>query len=379
MSAGNIANLGFKHNDDLKPNVLFVTSNGAGMGHITRCLAIATAARNLFNSSFLTLSTSAAVVGEQGFEYIYFKSAGNTGLPARTWNDNFYQLLSAILKRNDFSAIVFDGTWIYRGLRDAVISYPDIDLIWLRRGLWKLGSPTEQIPEMEDACSLIISPWDAGKKFDQGPLNEAVSHVPVKGIVFRPCKPLTRPEALAGLNLDASKRYCLIQLGAGNINNIAGVREFVTRTIVEKSGGSIIPIIAQSPLSVEIVNVDNVTVIHHYPLSPMLEAFEFIVTAGGYNTVHEILNAGIPALILPNLEASTDDQVARARGASEYRAVFSGGTKQEIEEALIQLIRINEEENFFSESAKAMIHIDDGSDAAQRIFQVVSRPRMEKN
>src|SRR5690606_5154986 len=45
-------------------------------------------------------------------------------------------------------------------------------------------------------------------------------------------------------------------------------------------------------------------------------AFDYAVVAAGYNSFHETLRFGVPALFVPNDATSLDDQVARAEHAA---------------------------------------------------------------
>ncbi|MFL4474848.1 glycosyltransferase [Paeniglutamicibacter sp. MACA_103] len=377
LADGNVKNFTFKQLSSDTPNVLFVTSNGAGMGHITRCLAIATAGRDQFHSSFITLSSSAAVVGDQGFEYLYFQSAAKTGQPARLWNNHFYQLMMSVLKRNHFDAVVFDGTWVYRGLEGALDRFQGTRLIWLRRGLWKKEARADQLIRMEARSDGIISPWDVGCGYEDGPLKGNGNSTGVNGIVYLPTgAPYSREESLSALGLDAGSRYALIQLGAGNINDIADVRSQVLADISALGQNRIVPVLAISPLSTEKFDVDGVRILRRYPLSPYLAAFDFVVSAAGYNSVHEIVRWNIPSLIIPNELASTDDQIARARGASDLPFCIMASTSADIRNGITQLVNGSYDGSPIAMSRnrqhhKAIQDIDGGEQAAEVIFDMI--------
>ncbi|MGV2854629.1 hypothetical protein ACNPON_08510 [Glutamicibacter sp. AGC13] len=371
MFSGNVDGLTFSKGSE-KPHVLFVTSNGAGMGHITRCLAIASSGRAAFQSSFVTLSTSAEVIGKQGFEYLHFASSGTTGQPARVWNNNFYHFFNQLLRRNKFDAVVFDGTWIYRGLRDVLDNNPDVKLIWLRRGLWKKSASVEQLPEMEAYCTKILTPWDIGQHLDHGALSRVNTQTPVRGIVLSEGALLSREVALDELELDPSKHYALIQLGAGNINDISETRKKVIEVIQKLSNGLVIPVIASSPLSGQTQSEFSLKTIRKYPISPYLLAFDFVVSAAGYNSIHELIRWSIRSLVIPNLDASTDDQKARAYALQDGENHFTALTDAEIESGISALLIKNVEasEPQSSDTVYSKF-IDSGDNAAQVISETV--------
>ncbi|WP_161567479.1 glycosyltransferase [Glutamicibacter sp. HZAU] len=371
MYSGNVDGLKFSKPSGT-PHVLFVTSNGAGMGHITRCLAIAKSGTAQFQSSFVTLSTSAEVIGEQGFEYLHFASSGTTGQPARIWNNNFYQFFNQLTRLNKFDAVVFDGTWIYRGLRDVLDKCPELRLIWLRRGLWKQTARIDQLPAMEGYCSKILTPWDVGESLDQGALSKVRTQTPVRGIVLSDGELLPRDVALEKLDLDSSKHYALIQLGAGNINDISDTRKKVSEAIRNLSNGSVIPILASSPLSQQSQCEYDPRTIRKYPISPYLRAFDFVVSAAGYNSIHELIRWNIRSLVIPNLDANTDDQQARAYALQDEMNHFTAITDSDILTGISSLLR-KEAEISATESAsiKYSKFIDSGYDAARAISETI--------
>ena len=53
-------------------------------------------------------------------------------------------------------------------------------------------------------------------------------------------------------------------------------------------------------------------------LSRYLKAFDLVLSAAGYNSFHELLLAGIPAIFVPNENPQQDDQLARAQFAERH-------------------------------------------------------------
>ena len=57
-----------------------------------------------------------------------------------------------------------------------------------------------------------------------------------------------------------------------------------------------------------------------FPIARYYRAFDFCISAAGYNSFHELLSAGVPTLFVPNEDSEMDDQGARARFAEMHGA-----------------------------------------------------------
>ena len=94
--------------------ILFITSNGTGLGHLTRSLAIARRLPESVEALFITLSAAAPVVEELGYPVEYIASYGT---PAAgndwRWSRRLRARLGEAIAEADPAAIVFDGTHPY--------------------------------------------------------------------------------------------------------------------------------------------------------------------------------------------------------------------------------------------------------------------------
>ena len=99
------------------PRILFATSNGTGLGHLNRAMAIARRLPDDHRSSFFTLSAAAPVVAAEGWEVDYLASyrrpASGTD---RAWNLRLGAMLEQVLAEREPDLVVFDGVHPYRAL-----------------------------------------------------------------------------------------------------------------------------------------------------------------------------------------------------------------------------------------------------------------------
>jgi UDP:flavonoid glycosyltransferase YjiC (YdhE family) len=79
-------------------------------------------------------------------------------------------------------------------------------------------------------------------------------------------------------------------------------------------------VLAESPIAERSQQRDKIHLLSHYPNSLYFNGFDLAVTAAGYNTFHEVMHFGLPAVLIPNQETLTDDQVERARVAERAGA-----------------------------------------------------------
>lgn len=85
---------------------------------------------------------------------------------------------------------------------------------------------------------------------------------------------------------------------------------------------------------------DDVRDLSVFPLARLLRAFDFSIGAAGYNSIHDMVNAALPTLIIPGAHPQLDDQGARARYlADEGAALFvPGGDLSGLDQAIGRLM-----------------------------------------
>ena len=106
----------------------------------------------------------------------------------------------------------------------------------------------------------------------------------------------------------------LLQLGSGNNYDYEQVRSLILERLEEEGEWQVVVaewLISNDPLPLP----EGVLRLKRYPIGRLLKAFDFVVSAAGYNGFHEILLAGIPAIFIPNENPIMDEQLTRAQYA----------------------------------------------------------------
>ena len=295
--------------------VLFFTSNGVGLGHVTRALAIAKRCPPELEPVFVTLSQSAGLIEDAGFSVEYLPFHAYLGADTNRWNHYLANELAEIARYHDPRVILFDGNTPYSGLVRAMHGADRAWAVWVRRGFWRAGSGAAAL-ERESAFDAVVEPEDLADIVDQGPttrhLGRTVRVPPVR--LLDGAELLSREEARHELELPPDGPCFLVQLGAGNNFDFGPVQERVLERLGEVPGATVAVLaspISHGPMPAE----DAPRILRVFPSSRYLRAFDGVVSAVGYNSFHELILAGAPTLFVPNEHPMMDDQAARAEHA----------------------------------------------------------------
>lgn len=309
--------------DVAAPTVLLVSSNGAGMGHLTRLLAYARRLPQGVRPYVLSLSQAAPAVAELGIPWEYLPSQGATGLRPATWRRLFAERVDEVLGRVRPAVLVFDGTHPYRGLDVALEAHPGVRAVWSRRGMWRPGRNVDQLAKAT-WFDAVVEPGDLSARADRGATVDATDAVRVRPVTLMDAEEATaRADARRSLGLPAEGPLALVSLGAGNINDTDDEVGAAAAALQEHGVGVCVtaPAIAERAY-----RGADVHLVQHFPLSRHLAAFDYAVAAAGYNSFHETLRLGVPSLFVPNPHTSLDDQRARARHAHEQGWALNADT-----------------------------------------------------
>lgn len=300
-----------------RASVLLVTSNGVGVGHVTRLLAIAKRLPGDVRAVFATMSSACSIIRREGFhaEHIPFHQYAQCSVP--DWNRWLYAELLRLTRFFGVRVMVFDGHVPYNGLCDVLSTDTELRGIWCRRAMWT-RPVWDEVIERTKYFDRVIEPGELAAEYDVG---ATVAHrhkvQVVEPVTLMNPGDLLAPElARAALGLDTDRLNVLLQLGSGNHINIAPAVEQILETL-ERLGGFEV-LLAEWPNSDHSLDQwSGLKRLRIYPHSRYYYGFDFVISACGYNSFHELTQNAIPSIFVPLEVSFLDNQLARAKFAQD--------------------------------------------------------------
>lgn len=313
------------------PRILFYAVNGLGLGHVTRLLSIARALRRLSPTTeilFLTSSEADGVIYREGFAAVK--------LPSKTIRE------TCGLKKSTYLKMAQSVSW------NTIASFdPDVLVV----DTYPSGSFEELIPVLRwrqknvfvfreqrrdtfqsnllaatlPLYDLLIVPHDEVGQV--GELPEPHKARAVGPILIRERDELfARPRARAALGLPADLAEDTLlfygSFGGGGEPEAARALDLTTRAVrsLDTSHRAHL-VVGAGPLMRSLPDQQpGLTILSgRYPMLDVLPAFDGAIAAAGYNTVHELMFAGVASTLIP-FGRVLDDQERRARDLAEAGA-----------------------------------------------------------
>ena len=296
---------------------VFYAVNGLGLGHVTRLLGIARALRRLEKDSeilFVTSSEADHVIYQEGFAAVKVPSKTvreEVGLKKQTYLRLAQTVIWNAISAFDPDVLVVDT--FPTGSFEELLPV----LRWRQKNAFVFR---EQRPEQASAELLqatlrlydrVIVPHD--ELAQAGPLPEPEKAIAVGPVLIREREELpTREAARAALRLPADGTLLYASFGGGG--DPEGLRALTLTAEVVATLPGVRLVVGAGPLLRELPDLPGAIVLTgRYPALDFLPAFDAAVAGAGYNSVSELLFAGVPSVFVP-FERTVDDQARRAQG-----------------------------------------------------------------
>ncbi len=297
--------------------LLFVSSNGIGLGHLSRLLAIANRMDGDFQPIFATMSQGLSVVRDAGYHAEHLPHHFYAGCDPGAWNDWLCLEISRLLEVFEIGALIYDGGSPYRGVSEAVANTAKVKSVWCRRAMWR-DVLWDQAIDQAKFVDLVIEPGELAAAHDIGATvahRDKAQHVePV--LLLEEADLLSREEARRRLGLDRDRPAVLLQLGSGNHLSLVPAIDHMVAALEEF--GDVQPVIAEWMIADRSLDHwPQVRRLTGFPNAVYFRAFDFIVSSAGYNSFHELLHFAIPSVFVPIEVSYLDNQLARANFAAD--------------------------------------------------------------
>jgi Glycosyltransferase family 28 C-terminal domain len=298
-------------------SLLFVCSNGVGLGHLSRLLAIANRMDSDCQPIFATMSQGLSVVRDAGYHAEYLPHHFYASCDPGAWNDWLSLELTRLIEVFDIGALVYDGGSPYRGVWEAVANTARVKSVWCRRAMWR-DPLWDQAIDQAKFADLVIEPGELAASHDIGATvahrDQARQVEPI--LLLDEADLLSREEARRRLGLDSDRPAVLLQLGSGNHLSLVPAIDHMVAAL--ETAGDVQPVIAEWMIADRSLDHwPRVRRLAGFPNAAYFRAFDFVVSSAGYNSFHELLHFGIPSVFVPIEVSYLDNQLARARYAAE--------------------------------------------------------------
>jgi hypothetical protein len=294
--------------------VLFISSNGIGMGHLTQQMAIAERLPSDLTPVFATMSYALKVAVDAGYQVHFLPHHRAMDAEPDDWNTVFAEELFELVRHVRPAVIAYDATPVYPAVAEVLALFPDIYSIWVRRPMWR--EVHRKFLDYHDIFDAVIERGELADAFDLGPTKELQARSFVVPPVLH-VDPASREDAATArrlLDLPADGTAVLLQLGSGSNFDMSEARSAVIRAVLAHRDTFLVEL--KSPISNGGTNAASGNERHFvrkaFPAFRYSQAFDAAVSAVGYNSFHENLLGALPTLFVPNEAPEMDLQANRA-------------------------------------------------------------------
>ena len=216
--------------------------------------------------------------------------------------------------------LVFDGGFVFDSIYRTIME-KSLNATWVRRGLWRAGQITDTSLDREKVFDQVIIPSEA---FDE--LNAVYSfgnHVHHVGPIIQQSERTSKDSKKLRKQLKTLfdrdfDELVVTMLGSGVAADRSAQLQTLC-TILERRANylHLVVVWPSSKVAAGIFGWTNTQVAKTKNALALCQSADFVISAVGYNSYHEILYHGIPAILVPQTAPYMDDQERRARAASD--------------------------------------------------------------
>ncbi|MFO1210136.1 MAG: glycosyltransferase [Amaricoccus sp.] len=299
-------------------DIVFLPTNGVGLGHAQRCTLIAGAlGPRRAHLAFAAYPSCMSLIKSRGFDVMPL--IGRSPIHAQSHEHDLANYLRLRALTAGARTLVFDGGYVFESVYRTVMA-GEVAGVWIRRGLWQDSQDNSVALDREKAFARVIVPSEA---FDE--LNRPYS----RGEHVHPVGPIVQevylPAAVGRLREGLAERYgrsfdrLAISLLGGGVAADRGAQVQALCGLFERRTDTLHLVVAWPGATLEPgwFGWRNSRVVRTHYAAVLAAVADVAVTAAGYNSFHEMLYNRVPAIFVPQTGPFMDDQSARARAACD--------------------------------------------------------------
>lgn len=297
-------------------DILFLPTNGVGLGHAQRLSRIAGALARPDRAVFAAFPSCLPMIEAAGFPALPLVSKS----PAHVTPFANDLLNARRLARHapEGGTLVFDGGYVFPSIQRTILERR-MRGVWVRRGLWQPHHLTGDMAEREAVFDRILIPAEAfdelNDRYSSGPRIHPIGPVVQEGVAEDRAAVRARLAVATGV---AADRIVLSMLGSGVVTERLAHLQLIAALTEGRPGWQHLVLVwPGSQVDPALYGWRQTQVIASRDALSLAAAADVVVSAAGYNSVHELLYHGIPAIFVPQVAAVMDDQDRRARAAAD--------------------------------------------------------------
>jgi len=319
-------------------HILFIII-GAGMGHLTRGLAVARQITRLREGArivFFTVTDAPEYVKQYGYEYEYFPKFGEPGakMGAPQYNQWMKERLESLIRVHSIDTVIFDGAFPFDCLIQILLKRQDMLKIWLKREGDRQNYDSSSLALYKRLFHKIIIPEEAGDTKERHNEKNEVCVPPIIQLLKDEIIP--RKMVRNYLNVSESQKVWYLQIRNQDTYYRRNLLDDAIRALLSDPE-AVILINRRNPVTQTNMEHERIRSISEFPIAKYFQGVDFAITAAGYNTVHELVSQEIPSILVPNRTVVKDDQLARAKRIEGMGAAIVFEQKKKINHVISEL------------------------------------------
>lgn len=295
---------------------VFFPTNGNGLGHARRCTLVAAEFERPGDVVFAAFPSCVPLVRSRGFSALPL--VPKSGAHEESYANDVIteRRLARVIGPED--RLVFDGGYVFDSVF-RIIKTTRCRATWIRRGLLLPGQVDSVQTERETAFSTVVVPSEAFDELNVDySFRPSVHRVgPIVDLASGP-DPQELREKLAERFETGFDRLVVTMLGGGvAADRTAQLTSLCALAEAQSGCLHLIVVWPNAVVAPGLFGWRATRVVRTRASLALCRAADFVVSAAGYNSYHELLYHRIPAIFLPQAAPYLDDQERRARAASE--------------------------------------------------------------